>query len=123
MLGPELDKLAIRIFRSYWRLLLEQPNTYIVPAVWGIKKDGELDSTQREIYSIIRPVIDRTLNAPEFQGLNRNQTFAFRYLIHAYLIAKIGYMIEYFKNRCVKVPIESNPLDTIMQSLEPVGHA
>ena len=49
VIGPLIAATAERIFLSHAYDLMTGPIDYIVPAVWGEKKDGELDDTQRKI--------------------------------------------------------------------------
>ncbi len=49
VVGPLIDKTVNDIFVSYREKLVTGPITYIVPAVWGARKEGEPDRTQKEI--------------------------------------------------------------------------
>jgi hypothetical protein len=101
-MGKLLDKAAIDIFSNYRDNLLEESNVFIVPAVWGVVKGGELTVIQQEIYTLISPVIKETFELLKLNDLDRSQEFAIGFLIRGYLIAKILYMVEMFKNQVKK---------------------
>ena len=94
-----IDNTANEIFLSHKNNLLSEPITYIMPAIWGEIKDGNLTSAQREITEKIEPVINRLMRLFEFESLNKAQKFAVGYLIRGLIISKITYMIEALKNQ------------------------
>ena len=94
-----IDNTANEIFLSHKNNLLSEPITYIMPAIWGETKDGNLTSAQREITEKIEPVINRLMRLFEFENLNKAQKFAVGYLIRGLIISKITYMIEALKNQ------------------------
>ena len=65
-----IDKTTNVIFITYKEELLFEPITYILPAAWGRIKDGELSSTQKEIYGIIESMIIDIMERLEIDGLN-----------------------------------------------------
>jgi len=81
LIGPLIDKTAKEIFMSYQTRLLTQPISYIVPAVWGTKKEGELEDTQKEINRQIIPVIKELFAALESKDLDAPQEYAIGFLI------------------------------------------
>ncbi len=94
-----IDKTTDTIFNSYREKLLTEPITYIVPAVWGEKKDGKLTVTQKEINRKIVPMISNIMAIFELEDINRAQRFAIGYLIRGLVTSKITYMIEASRNR------------------------
>jgi hypothetical protein len=94
-----IDDTANEIFLSHKKNLLSEPITYIIPAIWGEMKDGNLTSAQKEITEKIEPVISRLMRLFEFENLNKAQKFAVGYLIRGLIISKITYMIEALKNQ------------------------
>lgn len=94
-----IDNTTSEIFTSYWERLLIEPITYIIPAIWGEKKDGRLSFTQKEINKKIAPMISNIMEMFDLDGINRDQRFAIEYLIRGLMISKITYMIEAFKNQ------------------------
>lgn len=123
VIGPLIDDKINEIFTEYRRELLEEPITYIVPAIWGAKKDGELTETQKEMNRKIVPVINETLKVLEIGALKETQKFAITYLIRGYMISKIAYMIEFSKNQNINE--ESIIKDNVIPlgNIEPLGNA
>ena len=99
VIGPLIDKTANEIFMSFHARLLTEPITYIVPAVWGAKKEGELEDTQKEMNTQIIPVIKELFDALKIQDLSGAQQYAIGFLIRGFIISKITYMIEAYKSR------------------------
>ncbi|MBW1741182.1 MAG: hypothetical protein JRJ42_08630 [Deltaproteobacteria bacterium] len=123
VIGPLIDRTANRIFTLYKTRLLTEPITYIVPAVWGAKKDGELTVTQKEIYKQVAPVIKEIFDAFQFKALNDAQAFAVGFLIRGLIISKITYMIELIKNQTMSKKISEESETDILEHLEPAGTA
>ena len=96
---PLIDDLAGEIFKSHHAVLVSEPITYIVPAVWGAKKDGTLTRTQEEIHGKVNPVVREIYESFGFSGLTEPQEFAVLYLVRGLVISKITYMIEALKAR------------------------
>lgn len=99
IIEPFIDKTANEIFLLYSKELLSKPITYIVPAVWGVKKEGELTGCQKEMHNRIAPVIDRVIKSLGIEGLSGAQQFAIGYLVRGYMISKITYMVENLKSK------------------------
>lgn len=74
-------------------------NTYIIPAVWGAVKDGELDQTQKQIYEEVNALVENVLTTLKIPELSRPQKFAIRYLVNRILIYNISFMNEAARNR------------------------
>jgi len=94
-----IDNTANEIFLAYKKNLLLEPITYIIPAIWGEIKEGNLTSAQQEITAKIEPVISRIMHLFEFENLNKAQKFAVGYLIRGLIISKITTMIESLRNQ------------------------
>jgi len=118
-----IDKTTNMIFISYKEKLLTEPITYIVPAVWGERKDGKLTTIQREINRRIVPTIDGIMEILELEELHGAQRFAIGYLIRGLLISKIAYMIEAFKNQGFKENNSNNKEKDLLNRIEPLGNA
>ena len=84
---------------SYKKTLLSEPITYIIPAIWGARLDGELTPVQIEINKQIQPVVTKIYQVFEFENLNPAQEFAILYILRGLLVAKITFMIEAMKNQ------------------------
>ena len=122
-IGPLIDNTASEIFASYKTKLLTEPITYIVPAVWGAKKDGELTATQKEINKQVVPVITKIFESLDVKGLNSAQQFAIGFLIRGLFISKITYMIEVVKNKATDKTNSGEEDTNILKDLEPRGTA
>ena len=53
IIRPILHRLTSELLEAYAIQLLIEPDDYIVPAIWGAKKNGELDDVQRQIHDRI----------------------------------------------------------------------
>jgi hypothetical protein len=118
-----IDKTTNMIFISYKEKLLAEPITYIVPAIWGERKDGKLSTIQREINNKIVPTINGIMDILELEDLHGAQSFAIGYLIRGLLISKIAYMIEAFKNQDFKENGLNNREKELLNQIEPLGNA
>jgi hypothetical protein len=118
-----IDKTTNMIFDSYREMLLTEPITYIVPAVWGERKDGKLTTIQMEINKKIVPTINSIMELLELGDLNGDQRFAVGYLIRGLLISKIAYMIEAFRNQDFDEHGSNNKESDLLRQIEPLGNA
>ena len=121
LIGPLIDNLANDIFLSYRDILINEPITYIVPAVWGAAKDAELTPEQIGINRKIVPVINQIFMTLQLDNLNENQNFAIAFMIRGLIVAKITYMIEALKNRLMSLDVKRR--DFLIKNMEPMGHA
>lgn len=120
-IGPLLDNLANDIFLSHREILLSEPITYIVPAVWGAAKDAELTAEQIEINKKIVPVVNRVFQILQIDNLNESQAFAIGFIVRGLIISKVTYMIEALKNKLMSM--EADRKDYLIRNMEPMGHA
>ncbi len=117
-----IDETSLDIFKEYKNTLLAEPNSYIVPAVWGVVKDGELTREQKEIFMRIHPVMTQVLRLLKQDGLSDTQEFAIGYLVRGLFISKIIYMIEFYKNLAASRTDSAAP-HKALKDIEPWGHA
>ncbi len=118
-----IDRTSLEIFRMYKPILLAEPNIYIVPAIWGATKGGELTETQKEIHEKIAPVIQEILVLLHQEDLNISQQFAVGYILRGFFISKIIYMIEFYKNLSNENHTAPANETVNLQDIEPWGHA
>ena len=123
IIGPLIDKTVKEVFDLYKTNLLSEPITYIVPAVWGARKDGELTATQKKINKQIAPVIRNVFDSLQLKSLSGTQEFAIGFLIRGLFISKITYMIEGVKNRGSDKTSSGEETTDILRDLEPLGTA
>ena len=121
-IGPLLDDLANNIFLAYRDILIAEPITYIVPAVWGVGKDPSLSNEQKAIHGRIAPVIQKVFNILKVDQLNEAQTFAIGYIVRSLIVSKITYMIEALKNKMIVMDVHEKK-DYLLKDMEPLGHA
>ncbi len=117
-----IDRTSLEIFRTFKTTLLTESNIYIVPAVWGAVKEGDLTDTQREIHAMVSPVIMEILDSLQQDNMNSAQNFAIAYLVRGFFISKIIYMIEFYKNLSGTGPEFCEQI-TSLKDVEPLGHA
>ncbi len=122
IIGPLVDKTTHEILMSYNKELLTEPVSYIVPAVWGAKKDGTLTASQQEMHKKIAPVINEIMELLELGELAEPQKFAVGFIIRGYIISKITYMIEMVKNQGINIAVEDK-MNNILYRIEPLGNA
>jgi 3-phosphoglycerate kinase len=123
VVGPLIDKLVWDIFVAHREELLDKPITYIVPAVWGAKKDGELTSIQRVINEQVAPIIGKIFGLFKMKDLDYSQEFALTFLIRGIIIAKITYMIEALRNRLNERTLDEQSMKEALLRLKPIGSA
>jgi len=121
VIGPLIDNAVNEIFMTYKAELLNESITYIVPAVWGAKKDGELTPLQREIHGRIAPVIEQVYEALALKNLNESQHFAIGFIIRGLIVSKMVYMVEAMKNRVDGKSRTEDEDDKILKHMEPMG--
>ncbi len=120
ILEKKIDHAATEIFNTYRDKFLIEKFNYIIPAVWGVKKDGKLDETQKEIYRTTNKLVEDSISAFSIKDLSAPQAFAIRYLVNRTMIYTISYMIQITKNQLVNGKINA---DNMLINLEPDGNA
>ena len=122
-MGDRVDRLAHEIFVSHRSVLFFEHATFIVPAVWGAKKEGILTSVQKDINGRVEPVIRELMMDLDLEEPSDAQKFAVEFMIRGLLITKITYMLELGKNMGLachgKDQQEKHPLT----DMEPLGRA
>ena len=98
IVSPMMDDLVKDIFNQFGVRLLHESITYIVPAIWGATKDGELSDIQCQIHDQVAPIISRVVDILNIRTLTEEQRFAIEYFIRGMLIGRLTYMTEAAKN-------------------------
>ena len=122
-IGPLLDDTANDIVLKHGRVLVDEPITYIVPAVWGAKKDGELTPLQTEIHRQISPVVEKACVCFGMKGLSESQQFALGYLLRGLIISKITYMIETVNKKRIEQSFQEQIQENTLHGMETIGSA
>ncbi len=123
IIGLTIDGTVREIVRLYKMELLSGPVDYIVPAVWGAKKDGDLDATQKEIHTQLSPVVNRIIDLFKFEEKNDAQEFALGFLIKSLFISKICYMIDGVKKGFANKLGRRDNNTSILSNVEMLGSA
>jgi hypothetical protein len=123
IIGPMIEKAVWDIFVSYRTELLAEDITFVIPAIWGAKKDGELTTVQKTINGQIVPVIKRIFELLDIRDLDSSQDFALNCLIRGLIIAKITYMIEAFRSRLKDRSVDEQNLKDALLHFKPQGNA
>jgi hypothetical protein len=121
-MGPLIDKLVMDLFLAHSRKLMTEPITYIVAAVWGATKGGVLDETQLEMHRLILPTVNKIFALLDLREISGEQSFAIGFLIRGYIISKVTYMIESFRNQVEGLKVIEKP-DEFMMNVKPMGSA
>jgi hypothetical protein len=121
--GHIIDKLVMDLLANYYKQLLLEPPTYIIPAVWGATKDGSLDATQRQMHALVLPVVEQIQSLLDLHDLRASQSFAIGFLIRGYIISRVTHMVEVFKGR-VNSPAKADEYPyEYMMNVKPLGTA
>ena len=122
-IGPLIENAVKEVFKDYSLELVNNPLTYIVPAVWGASVEGELSDSQKEIFLRINPVIESIIAVFEFKKLTQAQKFAMGYLIRGLLISKITFMVEATRNRHLDQDGRQECDGSLLNRMETIGTA
>ena len=120
VLEKMINYTANDIFYTYRDTLLMMENTYIVPAVWGAMKNGDLDETQKEIHKKTKKLVEDSISAFFIKNMSDPQAFALKYLVNRTMIYTISYMIETTRNQISQGNINANDM---LINLKPMGNA
>jgi len=118
-ISPLLDELNHKLFLEHQFRLMREPIDYVVPAVWGAKKDGSLTSEQREMHQKILPYIQKVLGIIALDDLNEPQRFAVDFLLRGLIINRLTYTVSMAQNK----GLSTGPGDGLLENLETVGTA
>ena len=118
-----LDGLTNQIYMDFGKDLLNHPITYIVPAVWGAVKNGELSPLQQTIHQPVAEAIEKAMSALDLKGLTPPQAFAIGYIIRGLIISKMVYMLEATKREQANQKLENEEDLIDLNDAEPVGRA
>lgn len=88
-----IDETTDTIFSLHKKDLLVNPITYIIPAVWGKIRKGDLNPKQKNIFSSIESMVKDVIEIMGFDELSESQRFSIEYLIRGLVISKITYLI------------------------------
>ncbi len=123
IIGPMIEKAVWDIFVSYRVELLSEEITFVIPAIWGAKKDGELTATQKAINEQISPVISRIFELLDIRDLDSSQEFALNYIVRGLIVSKITYMIEAFRSKLKDRTLDEQSLKDALLHFKPHGNA
>ena len=101
-ISPLLDELNHKIFLEHQSCLMREPIDYIVPAVWGAKKDGNLTPEQQEMHQKILPFIKRILRIIALEELSEPKRFAVDFMLRGLIINRMTYTIATAHNKGLK---------------------
>lgn len=118
-ISPLLDELNHQIFLEHQACLMRESIDYVVPAVWGAKKDGRLTPEQQEMHQKILPFIRRILGVIGLEDLDESQRFAVDFLLRGLIINRMTYTIAIAHNR----GLHGSQGTELLESLETVGTA
>jgi uncharacterized protein YgbK (DUF1537 family) len=86
------------IFNTYMETFVAKENSYIIPAVWGAVKDGELDATQKAIHKDVKQLVENVISALFIKNMTDPQRFALGYLVNRIVIYNISFMNQLAKS-------------------------
>lgn len=100
-------EIVKEIFFNYSKILLSKGKVYLADAIWGASTSGDMDRIQSEISRKVSPQINRILSIAAGQGNHSKQSVLLTYLVKAYVVMKLYYMIESLKNNKNDRPVSS----------------
>ena len=115
-----IDHTVKEISNTYMNQLIKEENTYIVPAVWGVLENAELDGIRKAIHKKTRQLVNDAISALRIKHLDGPQTFAVRYLVNRAVIYGVIYKVETTKHLLSK---EKMKADLKLLNLPPSGSA
>lgn len=118
--GPMIERASQEVFREHRDALLSEPITYIVPAVWGARKEGPLTETQTAIHQDVLPLIQTVVHLVSGEGATPAQEHALSYLVRGLLVSKITYLIVSYQNQMLSRQCRAV---SELAAIEPVGRA
>jgi hypothetical protein len=118
--GPMIERTSQEIFREHREALLSEPITYIVPAVWGARKEGPLTDTQTAIHRDVLPLIQTVVHLVSGEGATPAQEHALGYLVRGLVVSKITYLIVSTQNQMLSRQCQAV---SELAAIEPVGRA
>ncbi len=117
-----LNSTAISLFEKYRAELIEKPPVYLVPAVWGVRKPGDLDATQKEIHRTLAPALEGVYSQiSEFEG-DSHGSRCIGYLLKELVLYKMACMAQYYMNK-KGYALLSMEEDNFLDDMAPVGRA
>ena len=121
-IGSLIDKTVNNIFKEYHDIFINEDITYIVFAVWGARKDGNLTPLQIEINNKIVPVIQQITESFQIKNINDSQSYAIGFLVRGIIISKITYLIELLKNKMSNIDTKTEQSQDISNFLASLGN-
>lgn len=95
-IGKTIDNLinhAVNtIFTTHRDTFAVKEISYIIPAVWGAAKSGELDKTQKKIHGDVDRLVENVISALYIKNMTDPQKFAIRYLVNRLIIYNISFI-------------------------------
>ena len=121
--GQRVNDATMEIFAAYREELVQHPNTFIVPAVWGDSNQHTLSPVQQEIHEKVTGVIDDILVSLGASSLGPEREYAVGFLVRDLFITKVVFMVELFKNQMSARFQDSTPDPNPLESMEIQGNA
>jgi len=117
------DRISFAIFKKYCKTLLEEPITYIVWAVWGVRNEGEIDDVQVGIKKLVVAEMQRVMELMKWESLSDEQMLTVLYIVRGYIISKITYMIKAYKAKSFESAMIGERSRISLSLLQPMGTA
>ena len=121
--GQKVNDATMEIFAAYREELVQQPNTFIVPAVWGDSNQHSLSPVQKEIHDKVISIIDDILNSLGVAELGHEKEYAIGFLVRDLFITKVVFMVELFKNQMSSRFQDTAPDPNPLEKMEIQGNA
>ena len=120
-IGQIINDSVKVIIHSYANQLLNEPISYIVPAIWGVTSEGPLSPLQADIHSNVKPSINKIMNHFNLKGMTAEQEFALWYVVRGVFVAQIAFALESLRNQ--NGGKESPLRNTNLSEIKPWGSA
>jgi hypothetical protein len=98
--------------------------SYIVYAVWGVKKGDIVSGIQKTIHETIEPEVKTAYSALELSETKERQRNVIMYLIRSLVVYKLLFMVEHLKNKNHRPEITfSQDTIDILSHIKGIGNA
>jgi hypothetical protein len=87
-----LESAFREIFETYGVRIANEPDTYVVPAVWGSGDGSQLDAEQQGIQETARTAADSIIETLTGQGDSSLQEFGMRFLVRELFVWRLAFM-------------------------------
>lgn len=117
IIRPMITKTTETVFFSYAGEIIKNGMEYIIPAIWGDRREQELDYVQEVIYAKVQSTVIKAIDALDIRSMDNEQRFCVEFLIRELLVYRLVALRAMF----LESLMPENPL--LLVEAEPAGCA